>query len=129
MKGHLRERSPGHWAIVIDLRDPQTGTRKRRWHSFAGTKRQAQTRCAELIAEAQGGATVVPSRFPLAQYLDSFLSDWVALHTAARSAERSRVSFAHARRHLGDRRLQSLRAADVAQLYANMTRAGLAPST
>src|SRR5262249_52661607 len=39
------------------------------------------------------------------------------------------VSFAHARRHLGDRRLQSLRAADVAQLYANMTRAGLAPST
>jgi hypothetical protein len=22
MKGHLRERSPGHWAIVIDTRDP-----------------------------------------------------------------------------------------------------------
>jgi hypothetical protein len=22
MKGHLRERSPGHWAIVIDVRDP-----------------------------------------------------------------------------------------------------------
>ena len=21
MKGHIRERSPGHWAIVIDLRD------------------------------------------------------------------------------------------------------------
>jgi hypothetical protein len=41
MKGHIRERSPGHWAIVIDVRDPQTGKRKRRWHSFAGTKRQA----------------------------------------------------------------------------------------
>jgi hypothetical protein len=23
MKGHIRERSPGHWAIVIDLRDPE----------------------------------------------------------------------------------------------------------
>jgi hypothetical protein len=22
MKGHLRERSPGHWAIVIDVRSP-----------------------------------------------------------------------------------------------------------
>jgi len=22
MRGHLRERSPGHWAIVIDVRDP-----------------------------------------------------------------------------------------------------------
>jgi hypothetical protein len=30
MRGHLRERSPGHWAIVIDVRDdPQTGKRKR----------------------------------------------------------------------------------------------------
>jgi hypothetical protein len=24
MKGHIRERSPGHWAIVIDGRDPQS---------------------------------------------------------------------------------------------------------
>ena len=45
MRGHLRERSPGHWAIVIDVRDPQTGKRKRRWHSFEGTKRQAQVEC------------------------------------------------------------------------------------
>jgi hypothetical protein len=29
MKGHIRERSPGRWAIVIDARDPQTGKRKR----------------------------------------------------------------------------------------------------
>jgi hypothetical protein len=39
MKGHIRERSPGRWAIVIDVRDPQTGQRKRKWHSFVGTKR------------------------------------------------------------------------------------------
>ena len=43
MKGHIRERSPGHWAIVIDSRDV-SGKRKRKWHSFAGTKRQAQVR-------------------------------------------------------------------------------------
>ena len=49
MKGHIRERSPGHWAIVIDVRDSQTGERKRRWHSFAGTKRQAQLECARLL--------------------------------------------------------------------------------
>jgi hypothetical protein len=41
MKGHIRERSPGHWAIVIDLRDPATGKRKRKWHSFKGNKRQS----------------------------------------------------------------------------------------
>jgi hypothetical protein len=48
MKGHIRERSPGHWAIVIDLRDPQSGQRKR--HSFRDTKREPQIKKAELIA-------------------------------------------------------------------------------
>ena len=49
MKGSIRERSPGRWAIIID--DPNSGTRKRRWHSFKGTKRQAQIECARLISE------------------------------------------------------------------------------
>jgi hypothetical protein len=38
MKGHLRERSPGHWAIVIETRDPVTGKRKRQWHFVQGHK-------------------------------------------------------------------------------------------
>ena len=62
MRGHLRERSPGHWAIVIDTRDPATGKRKRRWHSFAGTKRQAQVECARLLTEQKAGTAVDPSR-------------------------------------------------------------------
>ena len=48
MKGHLRERSPGHWAIVIDVRDPVSGQRKQ--HSFRDTKREPQIKKAELIA-------------------------------------------------------------------------------
>lgn len=39
MKGHLKERSPGHWAIILDVPDPRTGKRRRKWHSFKGTKR------------------------------------------------------------------------------------------
>ena len=46
MKGHIRERSPGHWAIVIDVPDPETGKRRRKWHSFRGTKREAQVECS-----------------------------------------------------------------------------------
>ena len=68
MRGHLRERSPGHWAIVIDVRDPTTGKRKRRWHTLVGTKRQAQIECARLISELQGGTPVAPSRETLAAF-------------------------------------------------------------
>jgi hypothetical protein len=55
MKGHLRERSPGHWAIILDIRDA-AGQRKRKWHSFKGTKREAQVKKAELIAAMSQGS-------------------------------------------------------------------------
>jgi hypothetical protein len=72
MKGHLRERSPGHWAIVIDIRD-DAGKRRRKWHSFKGTKREAQIECSRLITEARGGAFVDPGRITVAEYLDRWL--------------------------------------------------------
>jgi integrase len=127
MKGHIRERSPGHWAIILDARAPQTGKRKRRWHSFAGTKREAQVECARLISEAQGGGQVDPSRITVAEFLDRFERDWIAVHIGARSAERYRDALAHARRHLGEQQLQKVRPADIAAFYATLSRAGLAP--
>jgi Phage integrase, N-terminal SAM-like domain len=73
MKGHIRERSPGHWAIVIDLRDPATGKRRRKWHGFAGTKRQAQIECARLISELSSGLYIEAARITVGQFLDRWL--------------------------------------------------------
>jgi integrase len=75
MKGHLRERSPGHWAIVVEIRDPETGRRKRKWHSFSGTKRQAQVECARLISEVNVGTYIEPNKTTVAQFLDRWLDD------------------------------------------------------
>jgi hypothetical protein len=69
MKGHIRERSPGHYAIVIDVRDAQTGKRKRRWHSFTGTKRAAQVECARLVSELKNGTALDPSKATFANTL------------------------------------------------------------
>ena len=97
MKGHIRERSPGHWAIVLDLRDPETGKRKRKWHSFRGTKREAQTECARLISELRGGNYLEPSKTMVAQFLDRWLDDIrskVAPRTHERYAEIARKNLA-----------------------------------
>ncbi len=128
MKGHIRERSSGHWAIVLDKEDA-TGRRKRKWHSFAGTKRQAQIECARLISKEQDGTAVDPSRVTVSEFLDRFERDWIAIHTGARTAERYRDALAHVRRHLGNTQLQKLRPADVAALYATLSRSGLAPNS
>lgn len=73
MKGSIRERSPGHWAIILDQRDPATGKRKRKWHSFAGTKREAQVECSRLITAMKGGTYQEPNKITLGD----FLSRWV----------------------------------------------------
>lgn len=75
MKGHIRERSPGHWAIVVEMRDPETGRRKRKWHSFSGTKREAQIECARLVSEIKVGTYIEPSKTTVAQFLDRWLDD------------------------------------------------------
>src|SRR6478672_273660 len=86
MKGHIRERSPGHWAIVIDVRDPATGKRRRKWHSLKGTKRQAQIECARLISGLQNGTCVDPSRMPVAAYFGHWL-EYMRAHVSPRSLE------------------------------------------
>jgi integrase len=73
MKGHIRERSPSHWAIVIDVRDPSTGRRRRKWHGFAGTKRQAQIECARLISALQGGTYLEPAKVTVAALMERWL--------------------------------------------------------
>jgi integrase len=87
MKGHIRERSPGHWAIVLEIHDPETGKRKRKWHSFEGTKRAAQLECARLISELTGGAYVEPARTTIAEFLERWL-EHVKTQVSPRSHER-----------------------------------------
>jgi integrase len=76
MKGHIRERSTGHWAIVLDIGeiDPKTGKKKRKWHSFKGTKREAQTECSRLITVLDQGLYVEPTKQTVAEYLDEWLA-------------------------------------------------------
>jgi hypothetical protein len=51
MRGIFVSARPANWAIVIDLHDPETGKRRRKWHSFRGTKRRAQVECSKLSGD------------------------------------------------------------------------------
>src|SRR6478752_1065475 len=61
MSGHIRRRGERSWELKFDLgRDPATGKRASRYHSFKGTKREAQRKLAELIAAASSGSYIEP---------------------------------------------------------------------
>ena len=87
MKGSIRERSPGRFAIILDMHDPATGQRKRKWHSFAGTKRQAQIECARLISAMHGGTYLEPDKTTVAMFLDRWI-DHIKSQVSPRSHER-----------------------------------------
>jgi integrase len=118
MKGHIRERSPGHWAIILDVRDPQTGKRRRKWHSFKGTKREAQIESARLIASIQGGTYLEPSKTTLMQFLDRWLDHMrsqISLKSHARYSELARKNIAPL---LGSVVLTKLRPAQISAAYS-----------
>jgi integrase len=71
--GHLRERSPGRWAIILDSRDPANGKRKQIWHKFTGNRREAKSELARLVAERDAGTLIEPNKTTLAQFLDRWL--------------------------------------------------------
>ena len=73
MKGHIKQRSAGHFAIVLDTRDPQTGKRRRKWISFSGTLRGARIECARLVTEMKSGAYVDATRETIAAFLDRWI--------------------------------------------------------
>src|SRR5687768_16124208 len=68
--GHLTQRTPGSWTLVINLgRDPATGKRKQKWKTIRGTKRQAQAELTRLLAEIQSGGFAPPEKVTVGEFL------------------------------------------------------------
>jgi integrase len=128
MRGHIRERSPGHWAIILDLHSAD-GRRRRKWHSFAGTKREAQKECARLIAAIEQQAYVEPARITVGEYLDRWLASIkpaVATRTYERYAGLIRNNLTP---RLGGHLLRKLQSTDIRQAYADAHAGGLSGRT
>jgi integrase len=131
MKGHIRERSPGHWAIVIDVRDPQTGKRKRKWHNFRGTKREAQVERARLIAAVSEGNYVERSKIALAEFVRSRIDQWQANgDISPRTAQRYRqLAENQLVPYIGPKPVQKLTRLDVEAWHAALRNSGLSART
>jgi integrase len=122
MKGSIRERSPGKWAIILDEHDPETGKRKRRWHSFRGGKRQAEEECARLVT---GGSVATDiTRETVREYLERWLD-----HMKGQVSPRSHERYSELARKslvplLGNVKLAKLEAAHISKAYAKALTSG-----
>jgi integrase len=127
MKGSIRERSPGRWAIILDLYDSVTGERRRKWHSFKGTKRQAQTECSRLITKMEEGDYVEPAKLTLAQFFVQWL-EHIKPNVSAKTHERYEQHTRTIGKFIGGKVLSDLQPIHISQCYAKAVQ-GLAPRT
>src|SRR6516165_10300583 len=137
MRGHVRERGKGNWYAVLDVRDPATGKRRRKWHSLqAKGKREAQIECADLISRLAHGTYLEPDKTTLAEFLDRWLEHTkanVAPRTHERHAEIAKKNIAPL---LGNAILAKLKPAQLSEAYRNTLsegrrdgKGGLSPRT
>ncbi|MGZ5874857.1 MAG: tyrosine-type recombinase/integrase, partial [Bradyrhizobium sp.] len=104
--------------IILDVPDPQTGKRRRKWHSFKGSKREAQVESARLIAAIQGGTYLEPSKTTLAQFFDRWLDHMrsqISPKSHARYSELARKNIAPL---LGSVVLTKLKPAGISAAYS-----------
>jgi integrase len=88
MKGHLRKRGPGVWAVVVELpRDPE-GRRRQKWHTVHGTKAEAERELRRILRELDTGLYADPERLLVRDYLARWLSDHAKPNCSVRTYER-----------------------------------------
>jgi Phage integrase, N-terminal SAM-like domain len=129
MKGHIRKRGKNSWRLKFDVgRDEETGKRKTQFHTFRGTKRQAQVKLAELIAAVAQAKYVEPNKITVAEWVRARVDHWEAAgDISARTAERYRELVENQiAPHIGAKLLQKLRTIDIELWHKTLRNSGRA---
>jgi integrase len=125
MSGHIRRRGANSWELKFDVGvDPLTGKRKIRYHSFKGTKRDANTELVRLIAQHAAGQSVDPAKTTVAEFLARW-DDWASTHLSPKTVERHHIAIRyHIVPHIGALAVQKLRPVHLVELYRKLGQSG-----
>lgn len=81
MRGHVRQRGANSFEIIVYLgTDPETGKERRKYETFHGTEREAQTRCSQLVSDYSTGQLLDTGRLAFGDFLERWYSDHVVPH-------------------------------------------------
>lgn len=124
MRGSVVRKGNRWYAVTEAPRDPETGKRRRKWHSGFRTRKEAETGLVDILSKLQQGIYVEPSRRTLGEFLDEWL-DTIrpTVRESTWSSYRAEIT-KHVVPRLGSLKLQSLGPADLNSLYSELLRSG-----
>lgn len=121
MRGHIRARGKGTWAIVIEQERGPDGKRRQKWHTVRGAKREAERELARLLHALETGEPIPPQRLTVREYLDRWLNDAVRRRVGASSYERYESTVrVHLAPGLGNVLLSRLSPLQIQGLYSRL---------
>ena len=136
MTGHIRRRGERSWELKFDVGTDVGGKRQIRYHSFKGTKREAQAELTKLLASSNNGTYVDPDKSTVAEFLTRWERDWAAINLSAKTVERYQQLISHQIvPRVGHLPIQKVKPAHLQELYGTLLKGGgvdgapLAPRT
>jgi len=129
MRGHIAEKN-GRFYPVISIKDPGTGTWKRKWLTGNATKRKAEKALSEAIGEINRGMLVMPSRETVAKLCRDYLEK-IAPNRARpiTLASYNNMLETHLIPKVGAKPAVALTADDLNLIMADMVKAGKSVTT
>jgi integrase len=127
MSGHIRRRGERSWELKYDAgTDPRTRKRRTKYISFKGTKREANSKLAELIAAVSTGTHIDASKTTVVEFVRSRIEQWeasgkIGTRTAERYGQLLKNQIAP---HIGAIVLQKLTALDVEDWHTTLLTVG-----
>ena len=129
MRGSIIKRSTGSWTIIINLgRDPATAKRKQQWVTIRGTKKQAETRLAELLNQMDTGGFIKPTKETFGSFLQRYLDDYISTQIRATTLEAYQQRGKHLIDGLGHIPVSELREEHIHKYYREKSKT-LSPGT
>jgi len=123
MRGHIRQRGDGRWAIVIEMDRDEGGKRRQKWHAVQGGRRDAERELARLLHERNTGVYAEPSRLTVGDYLKRWLEDSARPRISARSYDHyESLIRIHLAPRLGGMRLDRLTPLAIQHCYSEAGR-------
>ena len=129
MRGHIKQRSKGSWTIILNLgRDPANGKRKQQWVTIRGTKKQAETRLAELLNQMDTGGYIKPTKETFGSFLQRYMDDYISTQIRPTTLEAYQQRGKHLIDGLGHIPVSELREEHIHKYYREKSKT-LSPGT
>lgn len=129
MRGHIQQRGRQSWRVKVFVGRDADGVKRYVERTVRGTRRDAECELARVVVEVGEGRHAAAAPMSFDELLDRWLDVKRRTVEANTMASYEWIARRYVRPALGDRRVASLRALDLDDLYADLHARGLAPRT